>query len=192
MKKLIAITGGIGSGKTTVSAYIKSKGYNVYDCDEIARKISDNEEIIDKIKDTFGSQFVYNGKIMRKELAEYCFKDENLTQKLNAIYHKAIFENLKLLIEADKNDTVFAEVPLLYETKTQKNFDEVWLVCADKEKQIERALIRSGYSYENVMNRIARQLPTEYKKTLADKIIENNGEIQGLYHQIDVLLLQKK
>ena len=114
---IIAITGGIGSGKSVVSQVLRVAGYPVYDCDSNAKLIMDKDEEMQKqLADSFGSDVVVNGVIQRKVLASLVFADRNKLEKLNAIVHPAVRRDIKRWEETQKSDVVFVETAILKES----------------------------------------------------------------------------
>ena len=188
-KKIIAVTGGIGSGKSSVCKYLADKGYPVVDCDDLSRKAADDKDVLTKISDTFGSKFVKDGKLLRRALAREVFADQQKTQKLNAIFHPVILEMLLEQIRQTKGKTVFVELQV-----PQKEiidvFDVVWLVkCADDTAQ-NRDATRDGRDKEEIKNLIARQ-KSALEKAEKDKktiVLTNDGTLTDLYDKTDCLI----
>ncbi len=186
--RLIAITGGIGSGKSSVCGYLREKGYTVLDADEISRQLSSREDFLKKIASAFGDEFVVDGKLMRRELARFCFSDKERTQKLNSLFHGEIFGRVFALAEKaflSGEKVCFVEVPLLFETGRQGDFDEVWIVTAPEDLRIERVKQRSGLTEEEVRLRMSAQY--DYGKAQG-VFIRNAGSKEELTAEIDELL----
>lgn len=183
----IAITGGIGSGKTYVANYIRSKGYIVIDTDIIARELMEKSNsnylnIIEK----FGSDILKSdGDIDRAKLRNIVFHDEKKRRLLNSITHPNIME--KALDESDGASIYFVEVPLLFEENLESFFDQAWVVDCSEETQIKRVLKRSSLSQEEVLDIIRCQMPREERISKADVVI--NSERENINEYIDELLI---
>lgn len=145
-KKVIAVTGGIGSGKSTVCRLLEKKGFQVVDCDALSRRAAERSDTLEDIVRVFGERFVDGGKLNRRALALEVFSDSEKTDKLNKIFHKRIFGLLEEEI-AKQNGTVFVEIQLLPDDKIRL-FDGVWLVTASEETRIKRAMARDDRSEE--------------------------------------------
>lgn len=188
--KVIGLTGGIATGKSTVSGILKENGEIVIDADQIARDVVDpNMPAYEEIKEHFGENvLLYDGKLNRKKLGEIVFSDTEELNKLNEITHPYIFKRIKEEIEeyiklGKKN--IFVDIPLLIEElddmkKDEIFFDEIWLVYLDKERQIERLIKRDNLSREDSIKRIQSQLDIEDKVEKSDFIIDNRISIEEL------------
>ena len=130
--KKIAITGGIGSGKSAVSQILASKGYFVLDCDQITKQLYQKDQTTSAICQNFGQEFVVDGKVDTKKLGAYVFADESRVKKLNEVMHPLIFAELDRQIVESGARVVFVQIPLLFETGMQNEFDDIWLVTADE------------------------------------------------------------
>lgn len=184
----VAVTGGIGSGKSEACRYLRSRGYTVVDCDEIARELANDPEILAEISEAFGEGFVKDGKLQRRELGRHVFASRSLTERLNGIFYGRIAEELEKQLSEGKGKAVFAEVPQLFESGMDKDFDEIWLIEAGEEERIKRVAARDKMQEEEILLRIKRQNACGEGDKV--KIINNDGEITSLYKQIDCLLLQ--
>lgn len=184
MKKiLVGITGGIGSGKSTVTDYYKSLGYKVLKADDIAKQVMvEDEEIIKNIKNEFGDKCYIDGKLNTKYLAEKAFKHPDEVAKLNRIVHpKAI---AKIREEAKKifssKNIVMVEAAILFEAHWEDLFDYIILIISDENSRIIRTLERDHISIKEVKSRMMHQWQDKDKKGKSDFIIENNGSIDSL------------
>lgn len=153
----IAITGGIGSGKSTVLSILKKNGFAVFSCDEIYREISKTESYINKVQEHFPF-VVKQGQIDKKALGELIFRETQARNKLNQISHPLIIKELFIRMENATGNLVFAEVPLLYETQEKMSFDAVILVARDKEERIKSIVDRDGISISEAKRRISAQV----------------------------------
>ena len=183
--KKIAITGTIGSGKTMVSEYLISKGYDVFNCDlENAKLLLPNNAGYLKVKEVFPDCFI-NDELDKAKLAAIVFNDENEKKKLEDIMHPLILA--ELFKRAD--DPLFAEVPLLFEVNWDQYFNHNLLVISEEDIIRER-LLAKGYLDSEIDERLKNQMAVSEKIKRADKIIYNNGSLSDLYQEIDNWLLE--
>lgn len=188
-KKVIAVTGGIGSGKSTVCRLLEKKGFRVVDCDALSRRAAERSDTLEEIVRVFGERFVDGGKLNRRALALEVFSDSEKTDKLNKIFHKRIFGLLEEEI-AKQNGTVFVEIQLLPDDKIRL-FDGVWLVTASEETRIKRAMARDDRSEEQVRSIIQRQNAFCGKQRENAEILVNDGDAAALEAAIDALLVKE-
>ena len=198
---IIGLTGGIGTGKSTVSRKLREKGYPVIDLDVISREVIEYPEVIDELVRNFGieileSQNNISGKksISRNKLRQTVFKEEKKVSVLNSIMHPPIVEEMRRQVENLKKNykTVFVEVQLLFEAKLEKEFDLTVLVYADKKTQLERVLKRDGRKEEEVQQIINAQMDMTEKRRLSNYIIENNGDSEMLDLEIEKFIKKLK
>lgn len=185
-KKVIAVTGGIGSGKSTVCRLLEKKGFQVVDCDALSRRAAERSDTLEDIERVFGERFVDGGKLNRRALALEVFSDSEKTDKLNEIFHKRIFGLLEEEI-AKQNGTVFVEIQLLPDDKIRL-FDSVWLVTASEETRIKRAMARDDRSEEQVRSIIQRQNAFCGKQRENVEILVNDGDAAALEKAVENLL----
>ena len=178
-KIFVAITGGIGSGKSTVAKIIADMGYPVYSADAVARNIYDEPEILTKIVATF-PQCIAEGKVDRKKLAGIVFADANKLSELNAITHPSIMKKLFAMMESGTEKAAFAEVPLLFESGSEKDFDRVIIVMRDAQTRIAAVMQRDGLTVEEVVSRIKYQYNYERNPNTGHTVLYNNGDISSL------------
>ncbi len=197
MRKKIAVTGGIGSGKSTVMAYLKSLGYPCFSCDEIYGEIIKSPNYIQKVEQAF-PKCVENGGINRQLLSACVFADERELEKLNGIAHPMIMERLRGEMNEERSPVRFAEVPLLFEGNYQEEFDEVWVVLREEAQRVHALEKRDGSTRPVIEEKMRRQFnyATPQAKELFEKInakqFWNNGSEEELKKQIDQALLQIK
>lgn len=192
--KIIGLTGGIGSGKSTVSDYLISKGFNVLDADKISKEIVEpGSDTLLELVSLFGDDILLeNGSLNRKKLGNIIFADPIKKAVLDKIMHTKILENIYEKIihirEKTDNSVIFIDAPLLFETGLDKNVSEIWVVDVDDETRIKRIMERDDLKRADILNRIASQMDRHEKNRLADKIIDNTGDKKELYKQIDILI----
>ncbi|SDX20404.1 dephospho-CoA kinase [Flavobacterium degerlachei] len=179
MTKIIGLTGGIGSGKTTIANHFRSLGIPVYIADDEARNIMQSAEIITAIKETFGNSIFDNDILNRAALAEIVFGNPAKLELLNAIVHPAVKKNFKEWLLEHKNfPLVVYEAAILFENGNYKNFDWIITISAPLESRIERVMKRDGVTREQVLKRINSQWTDEQRISKSDFVIENiNSEI---------------
>lgn len=185
--KKIAITGGIGSGKSTVSAILKRKGFNVYSCDEIYSELIKDSAFIKMLSDEFGDILSGDNSLDRKKLSAIVFSDAKKLERLNNITHPAIYQRM-FEVAKDNGGVNFFEVPLLFEDSAQDLFDEVIVVLRDTEKRIEEVIRRDNLSREEVEQRIKSQINYEKSDFAKYYVIHNNGDFANLDKQLDKIL----
>lgn len=187
---VIGLTGGIGTGKSTVARRLVEKGYRVIDADVISRSIIEKDEVIKEILEKIDKDLFENGKINRKKLAQIVFKDEKKLDVLNSIMHPLIIREMKKEIEKQIKiyDIVIVDMPLIFEMKIEKEFDVILLVYASKQVQIKRIVQRDGRTEEEAESIINSQIDLEFKRKRSDYILENNGTLEHLYAKTDKIL----
>lgn len=183
-KIYVAVTGGIGSGKSTVIGMIRKMGYPVFSADEISRTIYADPGIQEKIERHFPECISEMG-IDRAKLSGIVFSDKDRLEMLNSITHPAIMENLFLEMEKSTSVLVFAEVPLLFEEGYERRFDQVIVVLRDRESRIASVQVRDSLSKEEVVARIKNQFDYEKNKIIAHTLIYNDGDLNALYQKVE-------
>ena len=179
MMKIIGLTGGIGSGKTTVANHFIAAGIPVYIADDEARKIMQSPEILREIEKIFGSVIFKNEVLNRQKLAEIVFSNSDKLKQLNAIIHPAVKKHFGNWILNYKNSPfVIYETAILFESGSYKDCDKIITVTAPLETRIERVIQRDKTSRENVLKRIKMQWTDDQRLGKSDFVIENiNPEI---------------
>lgn len=191
--KVIGLTGGIASGKSTISMLLKNRGAVIIDADEIAREIiTPGKPAWRAVIEHFGRDILMDEKnIDRKKLGRIVFSDRKLLETLNGITHPAIVREIKERLEHYRKENakvVVVDAALLLETGINSLVDEVWVVAVDEKTQLKRLLDREkNMSLEEAMNRIMAQMTLDEKIKMADKIIDNSGSIEETEQQIDEL-----
>lgn len=190
---VLGLTGGIASGKSTVSQILSDKGYKVVDADKIAKEISERIDVLEKIKIEFGEEFVSENKLNRKLLREVVFRDKEKVDKLNRIMHPPIIEEIKnQLREVSKDEIVVVDIPLLFESKLEYLADKILLIGCKRETQIERVMKRDRVDRESAMNIIDKQLSLEEKREKSDFVIENDMDMGSLGVEVEKVLKEIK
>lgn len=196
MKKFkVAITGGIGAGKSKVSDFLMKDGFPVLKADDIAKDLMQNNSDVKKlIIQEFGEESYKDGKLNTKYLSDKIFNDEDNVDKINAIVHPIVIEKINKLCEKEfsTSNLVFVEIPLLFESELQDFFDYTILVFADEGIRIKRTIERGNLSEADVKKRMQFQIPDEEKKDKVDFVIENNSSIEDLENRTKLILFLLK
>ncbi|MDH8678343.1 dephospho-CoA kinase [Fusibacter bizertensis] len=180
---VVGLTGGIGSGKSTVSKLLIAKGYHVIDADQVSREVVMPEtEGLKKIVATFGSDMLdLDGNLDRRKLGDLVFNNPEALKKLNQILHPLIHLRITQKVEALSNEQiVFVDVPLLFETNQSENYNEVLLIYVDDETALSRIVTRDQIDADLALKKIRSQISINTKKTMADFVIENDSGIDAL------------
>lgn len=179
---IVGLTGGIGTGKTTVAKMFAKLGAKVIDADDIAKRcIYKNGICFEEVVDTFGDDILTRGRIDRKKLASVVFNNKRQLKKLENIIHPKVIEIIKKKIisyEERGVKIVVLDVPLLFESGLDEMSDIIIVVVTNKKVQVERAVKSLGISKEEVLNRISAQMTMKEKILLSDRSINNNGSLK--------------
>lgn len=195
-KMIIGITGSIGTGKSTVSNYLISKGYSVVDADKISKgayNIGSNG--YKAILEVFGEEILNsNGEVDRKKIKKIVFDNSNMLQRLNMAIHPIIINEIEKEIEIllESQNVVFLDAPLLIETELHKKVDKIIVVACDKNEQINRIIKRDKITADMAISIINSQMSIDEKLKFADYIVYNNSTIENLYSQVDEIILEIK
>jgi dephospho-CoA kinase len=187
--KLIAVTGGMGSGQSTVCDYLKSLGCKIINLDVKAKQIIQTDLNLQKeLKKTFGRKiFDAKNRLDNKTLAAIAFSDETKTMKLNKLVHprmiSEVIEEMESARFSRKFPLIVIDAALIYEINMEQMFDIVIVVDTDLETRIKRIMERDGLTRSEIMNRINRQIPLDEKKEWADYVINNNVSLEELKKQ---------
>ena len=192
----VGLTGGIATGKSTVKEIFKQLGAYVIDADEIVKRLWQNEKIQKKAEEILGIKVMEeNGSLKAKKIANVIFKNKEKKEKLEQLFHPEVFKYIqswfKEIEKKDKNAVAIAEVPLMLETRSYKNYDIVILIYAPKEIQIKR-LLKKGYTLEEAIQRINSQMDIEEKRKYTDIVIENTSNLKDLKKQVEKTFLKLK
>lgn len=188
--KIIGLTGGIGSGKTTVAHYIEEFGFPVYYSDDRAKTIvNDNEDLKDKIKELLGEgSYDEKGIYNRKWIAEKVFSDKDLLHQLNEIIHPAVRIDFEEWVQKQTKYLVFKETALLFELKLNRQCYKSLLVTAEDNIRIKRVMDRDHKTYREVEAVMEKQMPEKDKIKLADCVIYNNTNLEDLKEQTERII----
>lgn len=183
-KNAFVITGSIGSGKSTVCKILELYGFKVIDADAVNHQILD--QIHQQIAQKFGEQYVYGGKVLRKELGDLVFNDIEKLKELEVILHPKIKHKITNLAqrEESKNTPYFIDIPLYFENKNYLEFNKVLLVYAPQSTLIKRIMKRNSISKEEALNRINLQIDIDEKRKMSDFVICNVGNVGELNSEI--------
>jgi dephospho-CoA kinase len=175
MTKIIGLTGGIGSGKTTVANHFLAAGIPVYIADDEARKLMQFDEIITEIKKYFGTSIFDNGTLNREKLSQIVFNDPEKLKQLNAIIHPAVKKHFRNWVSNHENAAyVIYEAAILFESGSYKECDIIITVIAPLESRIQRVMQRDKTTRENVISRVNAQWTDEQRIEKSDFVIENS------------------
>ncbi|MFY0542947.1 dephospho-CoA kinase [Brevibacillus sp. H7] len=194
---ILGLTGGIATGKSTVSAMLRERGIPVIDADLIAREVVEpGKPAYEAIVKHFGRDILLpNGEINRKQLGDIVFSDEAERQKLNAIVHpevRRVMREEAEQLERKGADIVFMDIPLLFESKLQHMVDKIVVVYAPASMQLTRMMERDELDEEQAHKRLRAQMPIEQKKEQADYVIDNTGTREETERQVEQLLTELK
>ena len=179
----IGLTGGIASGKSTVSAELRRLGLPIFDADAEAKlAVAKGSEGLVQVIDALGSEYLTaEGELNRAKVAERVFHDKEALKTIEAIIHKIVWARAEQFMQENRSaekQLAVLDVPLLIECGWHKLVDSVWLVAVSRKQQIERAMLRSGMTADEVEARIAAQMSLAEKKKYADIVLDNSGTLE--------------
>ena len=185
----IGLTGGIASGKSVVTQYLRDMGAPVFDADAASRQaVAKGTPGLQQVLQVLGSEYATpDGNLDRPRVAAKVFHDQAARKKLEAVIHKIVWQEATAFMKqasAQGSRVVFLDVPLLIECGWQDQVDQVWLVSLPREEQVRRAMLRDGTSAAQVEARIGTQLSLETKKKFADLVIDNSGSLGNTKKQV--------
>lgn len=194
MKKIVGITGGIASGKSTVSQYLISKGYKVIDSDVISKQLSlKGNPLYQAIVEEFGSEYLLpNLDLDRLKLGKMIFQNSKARDRLNQISHPLIVQEMQKMIKKTAESFIFLDIPLLFEGKLSYLCDTIVCVYVDRKTQVKRLMMRDHISKEYAEQKISAQMDLEIKKDLADYVIESKESFEETYQNIEKIVQQIK
>ena len=185
----IGLTGGIASGKSTVSGELSRQGVPIFDADQNARDaVAKGSKGLAMVVEAFGNEYLtVEGELNRPKVSELVFRDKQALKTLEGILHKIVWENAEGFLQAQREQgtkLAVLDVPLLIETGWHKQVDKVWLVAVSRQQQIERAMLRSGMTEAEVVARINSQMSLEEKRKYADVVLDNSGSLEQTLAQV--------
>lgn len=184
--KTVGLTGGIGSGKTTIAKWFIDRGIPVYNSDDEAKKLmNEDEKLIAELTELFGEKTYVDGEYNRAFVSSQVFQNKDLLAKLNAIVHPAVFRHYATWIEGQTADFIVKEAAILFESGSYKDCDWIISVVADEDIRVERVMKRDGFSEEQIRSRMRNQWTDEQRIEKSDFIIENNLDLEGLKLEFD-------
>lgn len=192
MSKIIGLTGGIASGKSTVTSYLREKGYKVIDADALVHELqAKGGQLYQALVDWLGDAILdRDGQLNRPALAEIIFSTpENLAKSAelqNAIIRQELADRRDKLAQSES--LFFMDIPLLIEADYVEWFDQIWLVAVDEKIQLKRLMERNGYSLEEAQKRLSSQMSLKEKLPFADVVIDNNGDVENTFSQVEAYL----
>ncbi|HHX03152.1 MAG TPA: dephospho-CoA kinase [Tissierellia bacterium] len=183
----VGITGDIASGKSTVTSYLRKKGFTVIDADAISRSMTkDGSSVLREIEASFPG-VVHDRKLDRKKLGRMVFSDPQKRKQLNAILHPLIRKEIRRQLD-ESGQIVFLDAPLLYEGGYEKEMDVVIYLALSKELQLERLMLRDGLSRQEALERMhSFDVPRE-EKMRKSYVIDNSGSFEDLLEKVDIFL----
>jgi len=185
---IIGLTGGIASGKSTVSNYLAELGAIIIDADKIAHEIMEKgKPAYWQVIEAFGRGILAeNGEIDRSRLGKIVFNDPEQKKTLEEITHPQVIREMREKIEEYRaeNKVIVLDIPLLFEAGLEFMVDEIWVVYVDRETQLQRLMARDGLSYQEANIRIQAQMSLEEKRELADFLIDNRSTIEDLKRKV--------
>lgn len=188
MVRIIGITGGIASGKSTVTEFLRRLGYQVIDADQVVHELQEpGGRLYQALLSTFGSSILQeDGRLDRPKLGAMIFGNPELLEQSSQIQNQIIREELagRRDLLAETEDMFFMDLPLLFELQYEDWFDQIWLVDVTEETQLSRLMSRNALSQEEAEKRIAAQLSLREKRKRADVLIDNNGSLEETRQQI--------
>jgi dephospho-CoA kinase len=194
---VIGITGGIGTGKTTASEYLEDKGFARIDADQIGRELTANgQPILEAIRDQFGcvseGGTEGNGLVLdRKAMADLVFNNKGIKEEYDQLIHGEIIEEIDRAIEElSETDAkgILLDAPLLFEANINDRCDVVILITADMDERIGRVSLRDDADEEDIQERINNQMSDDEKARSSDFIVDNSGEPEDMYRQLDDII----
>lgn len=184
---IIGLTGGIATGKSTVSKMLRQHGFEILDADETVHNLQAKDALLLKtMVKTFGSTILkQDGTLNREALGKIIFNDAKKRAQLEAIIHPAVRADFKQKIQSAKTDILFLDVPLLFEAKFDDLTDANLVITTSKKLQLERLMLRDGLSIGVAQKKIEAQMPMKQKIAKADYVIENNQNLAQLKELVD-------
>lgn len=189
---VLGITGGIGSGKSTVSGMLRDRGLRVLDADEISREVTAAGGIaLPEIRECFGNRAINaDGSMNRKYVSNQVFNDNTSLDRLSAIVHKYVFVYMDAELEkerARKTKCVVLDVPIPVKTGFIDHCNQIWVVNCDEKKRLQR-LVARGMEEEDALRRISMQMTNDEYAAIGDHVIDNSGDLDALREKLSELI----
>ena len=188
MVRIIGITGGIASGKSTMTEFLRQQGYQVIDADQVVHDLQEpGGRLYQALLSTFGSAILQeDGRLDRPKLGAMIFGNPEVLAQSSQLQNEIIREELahRRDLLAETEAVFFMDLPLLFELEYDNWFDQIWLVDVTEETQLSRLMNRNALNQEEAEKRIAAQLSLQEKRKRADVLIDNNGFLEGTRQQI--------
>ena len=194
--KIVGLTGGIGTGKSTASKYLADNGFAVIDADQIAREVVEpGQPLLEKLRETFGAGIIrVDGSLDRKALAAIVFADERKRDELDRVMHgrilQVIDEQIRELQGQGVCRGIILDAPLLFETGLEQKCDQTWLLVADTEIRIRRVCSRDGSTPQEVEARMKSQMDDREKRRRAGVVLDNSGSRRELEEKLNQVMAQ--
>ncbi|NLN85813.1 MAG: dephospho-CoA kinase [Candidatus Cloacimonetes bacterium] len=180
MTLLIGITGNIGSGKSAFCRILEQHGERVIYADEVAQKQLDKPEILQKLSERWGKDFISDGRADRQKIASIVFGNPDELAFLNSVVHPKTLQEFQGIVEECQAEHLFFEVPLLFEADLAACFDHLVIITATREIRLQRLLKRDSQSRQQIETRMDAQMDDSLKIPLCDLVVENNGNWEDL------------
>ena len=191
-KKVIGITGSMGSGKSEISRYLRNK-YPVLDCDQVNADLLKKGNLgYEKLKEMNIVELDSNEQIIKESLASYMFSNVEHRKQVEAILHPLIFDEMHKWIHEQESLIVFVEMPILFEISAQEHFDSIWCVVADLDVALSRLQTYRNFTREQALARLVSQMNPEEKMAKSDIVLRNNSTVEQLHMQIEDALKEEK
>ncbi|HDP2614749.1 TPA: dephospho-CoA kinase [Staphylococcus aureus] len=195
MPKVIGLTGGIASGKSTVSELLSVFGFKVVDADKAAREaVKKGSKGLAQVREVFGDEAIdENGEMNRRYMGDLVFNHTEKRLELNAIIHPIVRD----IMEEEKQEylkqgyNVIMDIPLLFENELENTVDEVWVVYTSESIQMDRLMQRNNLSLEDAKARVYSQISIDKKSRMADHVIDNLGDKLELKQNLERLLVEE-
>ncbi len=188
MSKIIGLTGGIGSGKTTLATYMESLGIPVFIADDEAKKLMQSAAVLEAIQTSFGDAVFENGQLNRQQLAAIVFSKPEKLQQLNGIIHPAVKQQFSIWLGQNQSEPIVVyEAAILFESGSYQNCDSIITITAPLEDRIIRVMQRDSSSREQVLERINAQWTDDQRAAKSDYVIDNTNT-QIAKQEIDKIL----
>lgn len=185
----VGITGGIATGKTTVTNHLKALGFKVIEADEIAREVLDiYPEILDYLKLTYGERIFTNGQLNRRLLGRIIFRNDLQREEYEKVIMPRILEEIQNRFQTSEEDMIFLDAPLLFEKGLDEDVDYTLTVYVRHSIQLKRLMERDGYTKDEAEKRIKAQMSLDEKASRSDYVLFNEGEREETFKALEKIL----